>query len=60
MQKVAAILAAILSVAVFFSKVTFFNEKSVLFLFAQFVNLAKENYDYFVNGVMNKITINLY
>ena len=39
--------AAILSVAVVWSEVTFFNKSQVLSLFALFVNIAKEKYDYF-------------
>jgi len=45
--KVAAICAGCLSVAVVWSEVTFFNKSPVLSLFAQFLNLAKRNYDYF-------------
>lgn len=33
--------------AVVWSEVTFFNKSPVLSLFAQFLNLAKRNYDYF-------------
>lgn len=46
-QKAAAICAGCLSAAVVWSEVTFFNKSPVLSLFAQFVNIAKENYDYF-------------
>lgn len=52
-QKIAAILAGCLSVAVVWSEVTFFNKSPVLSLFAQFLNLAKENYDYFTIEVRN-------
>lgn len=45
--KIAAICAGCLSVAVVWSEVTFFNKSPVLSLFAQFLNLAKRNYDYF-------------
>lgn len=45
--KVAAVCAGCLSVAVVWSEVTFFNKSPVLSLFAQFLNLAKRNYDYF-------------
>lgn len=45
--KIAAVSAGCLSVAVVWSEVTFFNKSPVLSLFAQFVNLAKRNYDYF-------------
>lgn len=43
----AAILAAVLSTAVVWSEVTFFNKSPVLSLFAIFLGLARENYDYF-------------
>lgn len=46
-SKAAAVCAGCLSVAVVWSEVTFFNKLPVLSLFAQFVNLAKKNYDYF-------------
>ncbi|XP_014603740.1 PREDICTED: LMBR1 domain-containing protein 2 homolog [Polistes canadensis] len=45
-QKTAAICAACLSAAVVWSEVTFFNKSPVLSLFAQFVKIAEENYDY--------------
>lgn len=45
--KAAAVCAGCLSVAVVWSEVTFFNKSPVLSLFAQFLNLAKRNYDYF-------------
>lgn len=45
--KAAAICTGCLSVAVVWSEVTFFNKSPVLSLFAQFLNLAKRNYDYF-------------
>lgn len=45
--KAAAICAGCLSVAVVWSEVTFFNKAPVLSLFAQFLELAKRNYDYF-------------
>jgi hypothetical protein len=51
---VAAIVAGLLSAAVVWSEVTFFNKQPVLSLFAQFLYLAKVNYDYFtieVSGV---------
>lgn len=46
-QKVLAVLAGILSVAVVWSEVTFFNKEPVLSIFAIIVNVAKNNYDYF-------------
>lgn len=52
--KIAAICAGCLSVAVVWSEVTFFNKYPVLSLFAQFLNLAKRNYDYFT------IEVNIY
>ena len=45
--KFAAVLAGLLSLAVVWSEVTFFNKEPVLSLFAQFLNLAKVHYDYF-------------
>jgi hypothetical protein len=44
--KIAAIIAGLLSAAVVWSEVTFFN-KEPLSLFAKFLNPAKVNYDYF-------------
>jgi len=52
--KVAAIVAGLLSAAVVWSEVTFFNKEPVLSLFAQFLSLARVNYDYFtieVSGI---------
>lgn len=46
-QKIIAVCTGCLSIAVVWSEVTFFNKTPVLSLFAQFLNLAKENYDYF-------------
>ncbi|XP_076235162.1 LMBR1 domain-containing protein 2 homolog [Calliopsis andreniformis] len=56
-QKVAAVLAGCLSVAVVWSEVTFFNKSPVLSLFAQFVNLAKNNYDYFTIELLSMLII---
>ncbi|XP_031825371.1 LMBR1 domain-containing protein 2 homolog [Nomia melanderi] len=56
-QKIAAITAGCLSVAVVWSEVTFFNKSPVLSLFAQFVNLAKENYDYFTIELLSTLII---
>ena len=53
--KVAAIVAGLLSAAVVWSEVTFFNKEPVLSLFARFLSLAKVNYDYFtieVSGIV--------
>lgn len=46
-QKVLAVLAATLSIAVVWSEVTFFNKEPVLSIFAIIVNMAKIKYDYF-------------
>lgn len=46
-QKVLAVLAGILSAAVVWSELTFFNKEPVLSIFAVIVNVAKNNYDYF-------------
>ncbi|KAG7212051.1 hypothetical protein KM043_012407 [Ampulex compressa] len=46
-KKITAICAGCLSVAVVWSEVTFFNKQPVLSLFAQFLNLAIKEYDYF-------------
>ncbi|XP_015601353.1 LMBR1 domain-containing protein 2 homolog [Cephus cinctus] len=56
-QKLAAIAAGSLSVAVVWSEVTFFNKSPVLSLFAQFVNLAKVKYDYFTIEVLSTLII---
>lgn len=56
-QKVAAVCAGCLSVAVVWSEVTFFNKSPVLSLFAQFLNLAKENYDYFTIELLSTLII---
>lgn len=57
-QKVLAILAGILSVAVVWSEVTFFNKEPVLSIFAIIVNIAKDNYDYFKIEVNFSFTFN--
>lgn len=46
-QRLLAVLAAILSVVVVWSEVTFFNKQPVLSIFAIIVNVAKVKYDYF-------------
>lgn len=56
-QKVAAICAGCLSIAVVWSEVTFFNKSPVLSLFAQFLNLARENYDYFTIELLSTLII---
>ncbi|KAI4501121.1 hypothetical protein M0802_003924 [Mischocyttarus mexicanus] len=56
-QKVAAVCAACLSAAVVWSEVTFFNKSPVLSLFAQFVNIAEENHDYFTIEVLSTFII---
>ncbi|XP_011643230.1 LMBR1 domain-containing protein 2 homolog isoform X2 [Pogonomyrmex barbatus] len=55
--KAAAICAGCLSVAVVWSEVTFFNKSPVLSLFAQFLNLAKRNYDYFTIEMLSTLII---
>lgn len=45
-KKMLAILAGILSVAVVWSELTFFNKQPVLSIFANIVNVAKVKYDY--------------
>nr|CAB3263454.1 LMBR1 domain-containing protein 2-like [Phallusia mammillata] len=47
LRKTLAICLAVLSLMVVWSECTFFNESPVLSLFAIFINLAKQNYDYF-------------
>ncbi|KAJ4439657.1 LMBR1 domain-containing protein 2 homolog [Periplaneta americana] len=55
--KLAAIMAGLLSAAVVWSEVTFFNKEPVLSLFAQFLNLARVNYDYFTIEVLSTLII---
>lgn len=57
-QKVLAVLAGILSAAVVWSEVTFFNREPVLSIFAVIVNVAKNNYDYFKIEVMFCLVFN--
>jgi len=47
MLKLAAVLLAILTVAVIWSEMTFFNKKPVLSLFAVFLNASRQTYNYF-------------
>ncbi|XP_050588489.1 LMBR1 domain-containing protein 2 homolog [Bombus affinis] len=56
-QKIIAVCTGCLSIAVVWSEVTFFNKTPVLSLFAQFLNLAKENYDYFTIEVLSMMII---
>ena len=51
----AAVVAGLLSAAVVWSEVTFFNKEPALSLFAQFLNLAKVNYDYFTIEVSGAV-----
>jgi hypothetical protein len=53
----AAVVAGLLSAAVVWSEVTFFN-KEPLSLFAKFLNPAKVNYDYFTIEVSDIIIPN--
>lgn len=54
--KMAAVVAGLLSAAVVWSEVTFFN-KEPLSLFAKFLNPAKVNYDYFTIEVLSTMII---
>ncbi|CAB0039639.1 unnamed protein product [Trichogramma brassicae] len=56
-QKALSVLSAMLSIAVVWSEVTFFNEKPVLSLFARFVNMAKAKYDYFTIEMLSTLVI---
>lgn len=55
--KLAAIMAGLLSAAVVWSEVTFFNKEPVLSLFAQFLILARVSYDYFTIEVLSTLII---
>nr|CAD7568702.1 unnamed protein product [Timema californicum] len=57
MLKILAVLSGILSTAVVWSEVTFFNKDPVISLFAQFLNLAKVNYDYLTIEVLSTLII---
>lgn len=50
-----AVLAGILSVAVVWSEVTFFNKDPVLSIFAVLVDLSKASYNYFAIEVFCKL-----
>lgn len=55
--KFAAIICGILSVFVVWSEVTFFNKEPVLSLFANFLYLARVDYDYFTIEVLSTLII---
>ncbi|KAJ9587598.1 hypothetical protein L9F63_018980, partial [Diploptera punctata] len=55
--KLAAVFAGLLSSAVVWSEVTFFNKEPVLSLFARFLNLAKLSYDYINIEVLSTLII---
>ncbi|KAF7270135.1 hypothetical protein GWI33_016874 [Rhynchophorus ferrugineus] len=55
--KLLAIVTGIMSVAIVWSEVTFFNVSPPLSLFAVFVNAAKANYDYFMIEVLSTFII---
>ncbi|XP_026290812.1 LMBR1 domain-containing protein 2 homolog isoform X2 [Frankliniella occidentalis] len=55
--KIGAIICSILSIFVVWSEVTFFNKEPVLSLFANFLNLAKADYDYFTIEVLSTLII---
>ncbi|XP_076051172.1 LMBR1 domain-containing protein 2 homolog [Oratosquilla oratoria] len=52
-----ALLCGLLSGAVVWSELTFFNQKPVLSLFAIWVNLAKDNQDYLTIEVLSTLTM---
>lgn len=51
---------ALLSVLVVWSELTFFNASPVLSIFAIFVNLAKEYYDYLSIEVRHPLIIKIF
>lgn len=55
MKKVLAIVTGIMSVAIVWSEVTFFNVYPPLSIFAVIVNVAKQNYDYFTIEVLEEL-----
>ena len=55
--RILSIAFAIVSAAVVWSEMTFFNQSPTLSLFAVFVNLAKQNYDYFTIEVISSLTM---
>ncbi|XP_014215118.1 LMBR1 domain-containing protein 2 homolog isoform X2 [Copidosoma floridanum] len=56
-QKMLAIVAGVLSLAVVWSEVTFFNKSPKLSIFAQFVDIARDNYDYFTIEILSTLVI---
>lgn len=56
-KKMLAIMAGILSVAVVWSEVTFFNKSPPLSIFAIIVDVSKKNYDYLAIEVIYVIQI---
>uniref|UniRef100_A0A1B6CP33 LMBR1 domain-containing protein 2 homolog n=1 Tax=Clastoptera arizonana TaxID=38151 RepID=A0A1B6CP33_9HEMI len=55
--RTAAVLSVLLSSAVVWSEVTFFNKKPVLSIFANFLNIAKSDYDYLTIEFLSTIII---
>lgn len=56
-KKSLAVMAGILSVAVVWSEVTFFNKSPVLSIFANIVNVSKKNYDYLTIEILSTVVI---
>ncbi|XP_046387555.1 LMBR1 domain-containing protein 2 homolog [Ischnura elegans] len=56
-RKLLAIIAGLLSAAVVWSEVTFFNKDPPLSLFAIFLNVAKEEYDYLSIEIISTLVI---
>ncbi|KAI4460477.1 hypothetical protein MML48_5g00020507 [Holotrichia oblita] len=56
-KKTLAVLAAILSVAVVWSEVTFFNKEPPLSIFAIIVNISRDNYDYLTIEIMGHMDV---
>ncbi|XP_071453470.1 LMBR1 domain-containing protein 2 homolog [Hetaerina americana] len=56
-RKLLAIIAGLLSAAVVWSEVTFFNKDPPLSLFAIFLNIAREEYDYLSIEVISTLVI---
>ncbi|KAI4460461.1 hypothetical protein MML48_5g00012515 [Holotrichia oblita] len=56
-KKTLAVLAAILSVAVVWSEVTFFNKEPPLSIFAIIVNISRDNYDYLTIEILSTVVI---
>ncbi|XP_071548396.1 LMBR1 domain-containing protein 2 homolog [Panulirus ornatus] len=52
-----AVCFALVSVVVIWSELTFFSTNPTISLFAVFVNLAKENYDYFTIEVISSLSM---